>query len=405
MARAVPLRWMHHLMTGLRQTLLGIFADRGVLLLLVLAPIIYGFFYPWPYSLQTVQKVPVAVVDLDHSALSRQIVRFAEASPRLDVLRMANEQEAQQALLHGEILGYALIPDDLKRQVVNNRPAVVHVYGNAGYTLLSKSVLTGFAEAVGTLSAGVELRQFAARGVPSATANALRDPVRLQPVALFNPVEGYGDSVVPAVALLILHQTLLMGGGMLIATWAERADGKQQEDDGTGPAQPAHGTAALWAGRTLGLALPNVLLGILYFGWIYSIQGYPRGANPGGALLLMVLFSTCVAAWACVLGLLLRNRERVLQVLLFSSLPLFFFSGYSWPVEALPLPLQWLRWIFPSSSAIQAGVLLNQMGARVGNVAVYLGVLAWGGGLGWIVTCWMGRQPPTTERTGPETPA
>jgi ABC-2 type transport system permease protein len=81
----------------------------------------------------------------------------------------------------------------------------------------------------------------------------------------------------------------------------------------------------------------------------------------------------------CTLGLLLgcwfRDRERALQVLLFTALPMAFLSGFSWPVEALPEPLQALRWLFPSTAGIQASLRLNQMGAPLHDVLPYLGVL------------------------------
>ncbi|MNT02255.1 ABC-2 family transporter protein [compost metagenome] len=81
-----------------------------------------------------------------------------------------------------------------------------------------------------------------------------------------------------------------------------------------------------------------------------------------------------------MLGLLLgcwfRDRERALQVLLFTALPMAFLSGFSWPVEALPAPLQALRWLFPSTAGIQASLRLNQMGAPLHDVLPYLAALA-----------------------------
>ena len=103
-----------------RDTLLAIVRDKGALLFFTVAPLLYGFFYPWPYTTQLVTRVPVAIVDLDHRNLSRQITRFAQASPRLDVaLITGDEGEARQAMWRGEIEGYAVLPHDLKRNVPN----------------------------------------------------------------------------------------------------------------------------------------------------------------------------------------------------------------------------------------------------------------------------------------------
>lgn len=105
--------WLNALVTVVR--------DKGVLLLLVGAPVLYGFFYPWFYADEVLTRVPVAVVDMDRTSLSRQITRFADADPRIEVRMVtASEREAQEALWRGEIEGYALIPANLKRSVVRS---------------------------------------------------------------------------------------------------------------------------------------------------------------------------------------------------------------------------------------------------------------------------------------------
>lgn len=344
-------------------TLRAIVRDKGALLFFTVAPLLYGFFYPWPYTTQLVTRVPVAIVDLDHSSLSRQITRFAQASPRIDVaLVTGDEGSARQALWRGEIEGYAVLPQDLKRNVLRGENAVVPVAGNGAYLLLNKTVLTGFAEAVGTVSAGIEIRKLQAKGQPARQAAQSRSPANTQMVALFNPDEGYGNYVVPAVAIIIIQQTLLMGVALLTGTMVE---------NGTHRA-----SASTWLGRIAAFSSFGLLTGALYFGWIFALHGYPRGGNPWGAMLLLLLFIPAVAAGGALAGLAFGDRERAIQVLLFTSIPMAFVSGFSWPGEALPQALQWLRWLIPSTAGIQASLRLNQMGASLSDVGIHLAVLA-----------------------------
>ena len=56
--------------------------------------------------------------------------------------------------------------------------------------------------------------------------------------------------------------------------------------------------------------------------------------------------------------------------------PLFFLSGVPWPDEALPPLLQALRWLIPSTLGIQASLRVNQMGAPLADVWMYLAALA-----------------------------
>ena len=336
--------------------------DKGVLLLLVGAPVLYGFFYPWFYADEVLTRVPVGVVDLDNTSLSRQIARFADANPRMAVqLITHSEREAQEALWRGDIEGYALIPPHLKRDVVRGESAVVSIEANGAYALFNKAVQYGFAEAVGTVSAGIEIRKLQAGGQSAQQARASRAPVQLQMVALFNPTEGYGSFVVPAVALLILQQTLLMGAAMLSGTWVE-----------TGQHRAG---ATTWLGRLLALCTLGWASGLFYFGWIFLLHDYPRGGNPLGALALLACYVPAIAALGTLLGLWFGNRERALQVLLFTTVPIAFLAGFSWPVEALPEPLQWLRWLLPSTSGVQASLRLNQLGAPLAAALPYLCVL------------------------------
>ncbi|MDO5087708.1 MAG: ABC transporter permease [Comamonadaceae bacterium] len=374
----------------LRAAFRAVLADKGVLLITLLAPLLYGFFYPWPYSTQAVQRVPVAVVDLDGSSLSRQLTRFAQAAPQLDVrLVTPHPEAARQALWRGQVQGIATWPAHLKRDVARGAAVTVPVEGNGAYPLIAKTVLTGFMGAVGTVSAGIEIRRLQAAGLPPAQAAAARAPLGLHDAPLFNPTQGYGSYVVPAVAWLIAQQTLLIGAAMLAGRWRER---------GTLGA-----SARGWAGRIAGLALWGLASGAFYLGWVMVLQGYPRGANLAGALLLLVLYAPAVAALGLLLGVLLKDRERAMYVLLASTLPMAFVSGAFWPSEALPAALRALAQLLPSTAGMQAGVQLAQMGARLLDAAPSLAALA-----GITLAClaalaW--RAPPpdgaTPRRPGP----
>ena len=359
-------------------TLRALLRDVGVLMLLVGAPVLYGFFYPWFYADEVVQRVPVAVVQQDGSGLARQALRFAQASPRIDVtLVTGDEAAAQQALLRGDVMGYAVLPHGFKRQVVRSEKVVVPVYANGAYPLAAKQVQYGFAEALGTVSAGIELKRLGAGGQSSLQAASSRSPVNLQLQALFNPTEGYGSFVVAAVAVLILQQTLLMGGALLVGTWRERGQ--------------AAAPATVWLARLLALCLVGWLSGLFYFGWIFVWHDFPRGGNPLGALALLAVFVPAVVGLSALLGWWFASRERAMQVILFTSIPLAFVGGFSWPAEALPTALQWLRWLSPSTAGIQASLRLNQAGAPVQAALGYLSVLLVLALCSWLAVLWLGR--------------
>jgi ABC-2 type transport system permease protein len=344
------------------QTLAAVFKDKGVLLMIIVAPIIYGFFYPWPYSAEVVNQVPVGIIDYDHSSLSNTLAQYSAASPQLQTHSFLNEQAAIEAIWRDEIAGYMIIPAGLEKKVKSSQPASVSVIGNGGYLLLNKNVQIGFLKAVSTVSAGIEIKKSVAKGAYAATAQANTQAVPLHITPLYNKSEGYGAYVVPGVSILILQQTLMMGTALLISTLYEQ--------------RRHHTSARGWLGRIFALSFLGFIMGCFYYGWVFDTHDYARGANLTGSLVFLAIYFPAVAALGCFLGLWFRERERGLQILIVSSLPLFFISDYPWPADQLPTILQYLRWLIPSSSGINTSVQLNQMGASLTQVLPRLFILA-----------------------------
>lgn len=352
--------------------------DKGALTLLFVGGVLYSFFYPLPYTKEVVQRVPVAVVDQDRSSMSRQLTRFAMAHPALNVVAVTPELPAAQDLLwRGDVMGVLIIPEGLQTEVLAGRAAQAQVAGNGLYLMLNKVALNGLAEVVGTVSAGIELKRLAAATPSSYQANGQRAPVAFDAVPLFNVKEGYGAYVVPGVATLIVQQTLLIGMTMLFGTWYQRK---------TFPL-PGPRTAGGYLGMLLAFASVAFLNCCYFFGFVFWFQDYPRGGNFGGLLLLLPLFSLTVAAFGMLLAMLFRTRERGTQLMIATSMPVLFLAGLTWPVSSMPLVLQWLRWLLPSTAGIQGFVALNQMGASVyeirHEVAGLLGLLLACLALGW----------------------
>ncbi len=359
--------------------------DAGALMLLFAGGLVYSFFYPLPYSGEAVQRVPVAVVDQDRSALSRQLVRYAAAHPQLALREVSPSLEAaQHALWSGEAAGVLFIPPGLQSQVSRGQRAEVQLAGNGVYMLLNKTALNGLAEIVGTVSAGIEIKRLHAATPSAAMAFAQRQPVGLNAVALFNVREGYGSYIVPGVAVMIVQQTLLMATALLWGTWVQAGRFPVPRD------------GASFIGLWLAFASVAAINSAYYFGFVMWWQDYPRGGNPAGLLLFIALFALSVSAVALWLASWFRTRERSAQLLLATALPMLFLSGLSWPVEAMPGPLQLARWLLPSTAGIQGFVALNQMGASLREVQpemlALLAIGAAAASAAWLR--WKGASPP-----------
>ncbi|ALK96380.1 ABC transporter [Massilia sp. WF1] len=347
------------------QTWRAILGDKAALLLFFISGIVYSFFYPLPYSGETVRRVPVAIVDQDNSTLSRQLIRWTGAHPGLTVAGVTTRPEqAQDWIWRGEAAGVMFIPADFSSKILAGRQPEVEVGGIGTYPLLNKVALNGLAEVVGTVSAGIELKRLGAATPSALQADAQRQPLSVEALPMFNVREGYASYIVPGVVVLLMQQTFLLGIGLLFGSWtSERRF-------------PYAAGGAAYAGALAAFSLVVVLNAAWFFGFVFWWQDYPRGGNPGASLALTLLYSVCVAALGIYMGLFFRTRERSVQLLVASSMPVLFLAGLAWPAQALPLPLQALRWLLPSTAAIQGFIATNQMGASLAEVRQEVLVLA-----------------------------
>lgn len=366
---------MRSVLRAFRDEVHGTLHDRGALLVLVGAITLYAFFYPTPYRREVLKEVPVAVLDLDRTPLSRRLVRMADVHELVRVAERAGSlDQARQLVLAGRTGGVLAIPEGFERDVARGAPATVGVFADATYFLVYRQVLTGLAEAVGTLSAGIEVKRLQAQGLPEAKARAFRDPLPLVSRPLFNPTEGYATYVVPGVLILILQQTLLIGIGLRGPSDLSAL--------GAGPLV-ARATASV-AGRSLAFLLLYAVHAVFYFGVVVRLFGFPvrGGGLATAALALPFLLATSFAGLA--LSVLFVRREAAIQTLLFTSLPAVFLAGFSWPPEALPGWLRIASQAIPSTSAIPALLRVHQAGASLAHVRHELAVL-WGLAAGFFV--------------------
>lgn len=82
------------------------FMDAGTVLIFIVAVILYPMLYSIGYINQTIKEIPVAVIDQDHSALSRQYSRMLDATEQLKVsCKPGSLKEAEALFYQGAIHG------------------------------------------------------------------------------------------------------------------------------------------------------------------------------------------------------------------------------------------------------------------------------------------------------------
>lgn len=344
----------------------AIIRDEGVLLFVVAVPLFYPILYSWIYNNEVTHEVPVAVVDASHSSTSREFVRRYDASPDVRVAYFCNSlDEARRLVASQDINGIVYLPEDMDTRLNRMQPATVSIYCDMSLMLAYKAIYTTATSVAGIMNSRIQIRL-------SGNATDREDQISTQPlkyeeVPMFNPTGGYGNFILPGVLALILQQTLLLGIGMLYATRNERRQ----------PFAPACGTAVghafgwfrLMTGRTLCFLLLYSMLTAYVLLAIPKMFSFVQLLHPGDLVAFVLPYLLACMFMSMSLGAVLRQREDVMLVVVFTSVPLLFMSGVSWPQSNIPAFWRAAACLFPSTFGIQGFVKLNTMGAVITDIA------------------------------------
>ena len=347
-----------------------IFTDIAIVLTIIGGVILYAFLYPQPYSSQSVSSLSVSFVDLDKSSISRELAFSIDATPQISISRYdMSEKDAKESLIRGEVKAIIVIPQNFSRDLALKLSPVVAVGADSSYFLIYGAVLEGTMKAVLTQSVTIKVGELLVDGVPMSGAIDAYTPYSLNTVNLFNKENSYTQYVIPAVYIIILQQTMLIGLGILGGGINERLRERKKG---------YYESAPIWMmmfSRYIIFGCIFFVHMLFYFGFSFSFFGVTHLANISELLSFGVAFITASIFFGIFLGSLFSSREAATPVVLFSSLPLVFSVGFIWPLEAIPSIIKELSLLFPSTPAMQGFLRLNQMGAEFSSIVPQLSIL------------------------------
>ena len=350
-----------------RQELKQVLRDEGVLMFCIIVPLAYPLLYSWVYNNETVHDVPVVVVDMSHSHQSRQFVRMCDASPDVKVVSYATDLDEAKSLVSRQVAkGIYYIPEDFATRLNRMEQATVSVYCDMALMLTYKAIYQT-AMAVSTNMGA--MMQVALAGNYTAREDVITvSPLEVEEVSIFNPQGGYGTSVLPAVLMLIIQQTLALGIGL--------AAGTARDTNPYGDLVPAHpaysGIYRIVGGKALCYFMVYAVMGAYLVTMVPWMFHFIQMAPWQNLLALMLPYLLACIFFGMTVSCLVRYRENVILLMVFISLPLLFMTGVSWPQSSIPGVWQGVSWLFPSTFGVRAYLRLNSMGASIGDVAFEL---------------------------------
>ena len=346
-----------------RQEIKQVFHDEGVLIFCIIVPLVYPLLYSWIYNNEVVHEVPVVIVDQSHSQQSRQFIRMVDASPDVRVFSYAEDLDDAQSLVSRQVAkGVYLIPADFGARLNKMQQAVVSVYCDMSLMLTYKAIYQTAVAVTQTMGAEIQTKL-------SGNYTAREDLITTRPldfadVPIFNPAGGYGNFIIPAVLMLILQQTLVLGIGLAAGTARER---NRYSD-----LVPIHkcydGIYRVVCGKALCYLMVYAVMAAYLTLVVPRIFSFLTLIHWQDLLALMIPYLLACVFFGMTVSCLVRYRENVMLLVVFISVPLLFMTGVSWPQSSIPGVWQGVSWLFPSTFGVRAFVRMNTMGGTLSDV-------------------------------------
>lgn len=278
------------------------------------------------FSAGLATRLPIAVLDLDTSDLSRSIIRMVDATQDTAVaVRVGELAEGRRLILNGEVHGLLLLPKNLERDVfAGRRPEVVFFYNTQTLTT-GNLTLRGVNAALPTAAAGISIALRTAQGQPYDFARADLSPIPVQIHALFNPTLNYVHFLLAALIPSILQVIVVTASAYSIGIDAEtpyRLQTLRQLGGGLWPAMA-------------GKILPYTLLFLVMLGLSDSVLfGYlelPLNGHRAVLVLAGLLFILACQMLGTVMALFLRPVGTAVSIATLLTAPAFGYMGIGFP--------------------------------------------------------------------------
>lgn len=341
-----------------------VFRDHTVLLIFFLVPFLYPILYSLIYNNEVVRDVNVVVVDNNRTALSREFIRKLDATPDIRIAGMsADMDEAQEAVRRKEAQGVLFIPGDFSQNVYNGRQGQVSVFADMSSILYYKNILLSNMEVSLDMGADirVEMTGYKSEGEDEIT----KLPVDSEWVSMYNPQNGFASFLIPAVLILILQQTLLLGISVITGTHNDKKDFRVASHTVEGRRVSAF---HLTIGKAFCYATIYAVTSFYVLVVIPTIFRLPQIGSQITIGVFIMPFLLAATLFAMTLSYFCSQREFAMLMFVFTSVPFLFLSGVSWPWEAIPAPLQAIANMIPSTPGIRGFIRISTMGASLTDV-------------------------------------
>ncbi len=345
---------MSYLTEIIRNEIKTVFTDKYYIFIVCLFPFIDFLFLGGIYFYGNVQNMPVAVIDNDHSKISRTICRYIDTSYAFDIAyKPENIEELKNLFAENKIFMGMVIPKDTQKNIKKSLPAEIVFYiDGSNFLTANLSEIEG-ANIIGTINAGLKNTMMKKRGIQTKHANEMMLPIKNDTSKLFNPSYNYGYFLTPGLWISVLGQLLLMFGTLTVGKVLEQKDKKIKN------------ILYFILGKLFVYTVISVIYIEILFRIFFPAFLIPFDGNTSGAVILSILFIVSTILLGMVMAAVTGSRLDGLKGCLLIGAPAFLMSGYTWPLEQMPALMRTVSHFIPLTSYLEGFRKIFQQNMRI----------------------------------------
>lgn len=340
---------MRQFLAFIKKEFIHVFRDRKTLLMLFGLPLVQIVLFGFALS-NEIKNSRIAILDYAKDEASAQIIHEFEASRYFDIEKnLSGSGEIEEAFKEGHIKLAVVIPAHFSNDLGHLKKAQIQIIADASDPNTA-TTLTSYATAI-MMSYQKE-------------SNGLSRPpyqITTEVKMLYNPELKGAPNFVPGVMALIL---MLIGVMMTAVSIVREKERGTMEILLVSPFKPFL--------VILSKAIPYLLISMVNIVIILSLSVYVLHLPVNGSLLLLFGESILLIITALSLGLLISTitdsqQTAMLLSMMGMMLPTMLFTGFMFPIENMPVPLQVISNLVPAKwyYIIVKSIMIKGLGIRM----------------------------------------
>ena len=341
---------MKHIKNIFVREILRLKSRSSAWVLIIFIPIIIFLYLGAIYEEGGVQVVEVGVLDNDKTPFSQQVVDNIQASPKIELVKVFSSEDSLEDIFvsHPEIKGVYYIPEKFSMNIMQGKQQKLIVYTNSSNIIYGNLLYKEAATFINTLSAKITLSALTIKGIPYEKAMKMVMPVKTQTRALFNPHYNYLYYLVPGLTTVLLQ--------MIVFFLATRSINSEFKSDSFQELWDISGGSILKIifAKLLTYTVIGMMIAMLIFAFIHPVLGIPSGANTLSFMWVILIFVITNATLGLMISILFKDQAIAMDVAFVYNSPAFVFSGFTFPIIAMPAFNSWYANLIPYTHFLKA---------------------------------------------------